>query len=399
VQNLAIFGSTGSVGTSTLDVVARHPDLFNVYALSASTSVDTLLEQCIAHQPKIAIMASSHSAQELTGKLAKLGQSHIQVQAGESALLDLASNQEVDSVMSAIVGAAGLLPTLEAVRAAKRVLIANKEPLVMTGDLFMREAGKSGATILPIDSEHNAIFQCLPDGRFSCGVRRVQLTASGGPFRGRIWSELSNITPDQACAHPNWSMGRKISVDSATMMNKGLELIEAAALFSIPASEVEIIIHPQSIIHSLVEYQDGSFLAQLGAPDMRIPIAHALSWPDRISSGAATLSLTDIARLDFQKPDMANLPCLRLARRAAEEGGTAPAVLNAANEVAVDSFLAEKISFTAIPTIIEKVMDSMPAIGLVSVEAVLQIDNEARERAVAVIESPHHKRHKRTKII
>ena len=387
MQNLAIFGSTGSVGTSTLDVVARHPDQFNVFALSASTSVDALLEQCISHQPKIAIMASSQAAQELTGKLAKLGQSHIQVQTGEAALLDLASNPEVDSVMSAIVGAAGLLPTLEAVRAAKRVLIANKEPLVMTGDLFMREALKSGATILPIDSEHNAIFQCLPDGQFSPAVRRVHLTASGGPFRGRIWSELSSITPEQACAHPNWDMGRKISVDSATMMNKGLELIEAAALFSIPASEVEIIIHPQSIIHSLVEYQDGSFLAQLGAPDMRIPIAHALSWPDRISSGAATLSLTDIARLDFQKPDIANLPCLRLARRAAEEGGTAPAILNAANEVAVDSFLSNKISFTAIPTVIEKVMDSMPVSSLVSVEAVLQIDNEARERALSAIES------------
>ena len=218
-------------------------------------------------------------------------------------------------------------------------------------------------------------------------MRRVHLTASGGPFRGRIWSELSNITPDQACAHPNWSMGRKISVDSATMMNKGLELIEAAALFSIPATEVEIIIHPQSIVHSMVEYQDGSFLAQLGAPDMRIPIAHALSWPNRISSGAATLSLTDIARLDFQKPDMANLPCLRLARRAAEEGGTTPAVLNAANEIAVDSFLSERISFTAIPTVIEKVMDSMPVMKLVSVEAVLQFDNEARERAVAAIDS------------
>jgi 1-deoxy-D-xylulose-5-phosphate reductoisomerase len=387
VQNLAIFGSTGSVGTSTLDVVARHPDQFNVFALSASTSVDTLLEQCISHQPKIAIMASSRAAQELNDKLAKLGEGHIQVQAGDRALLDLASNPEVDSVMSAIVGAAGLLPTLEAVRAAKRVLIANKEPLVMTGDLFMREALRSGATILPIDSEHNAIFQCLPDGQFSRAVRRVHLTASGGPFRGQIWSELSNITPEQACAHPNWTMGRKISVDSATMMNKGLELIEATALFSIPASEVDIIIHPQSIIHSLVEYQDGSFLAQLGAPDMRIPIAHALSWPDRISSGAATLSLTDIARLDFQKPNMANLPCLRLARQAAEEGGTAPAVLNAANEIAVESFLSNRISFTSIPAVIEEVMNSMPVISLVSVEAVLQIDNEARERALAAIES------------
>lgn len=387
MQNLAIFGSTGSVGTSTLDVVARHPDQFNVYALSASSSVEKLLEQCITHQPQIAIMASSQAAQQLTTKLAELGQSHIHVDAGEAALLGLASNPEVDTVMSAIVGSAGLLPTLEAVKAAKRVLIANKEPLVMTGDLFMLEAAKSGAIIVPIDSEHNAIFQCLPNGQSDHGVARVHLTASGGPFRGRRWTELLNITPDQACAHPNWSMGRKISVDSATMMNKGLELIEAAALFSIPASDVEIIIHPQSIIHSMVEYRDGSFLAQLGAPDMRIPIAHALSWPNRISSGAATLSLTDIARLDFQRPDMANLPCLRLARRAAEEGGTAPAVLNAANEVAVDSFLSEKIAFTAIPTVIENVMNSIQVVQLDSLDAVLQIDNEARERAVAAIES------------
>lgn len=387
MQNLAIFGSTGSVGNSTLDVVARHPDQFNVYALSASSSVDSMLEQCIVHQPEIAIMASSHAAQALARKLSELGHSHIQVQAGAAALVELASNPAVDSVMSAIVGAAGLLPTLEAVRAAKRVLIANKEPLVMTGGLFMREAAKSGATILPIDSEHNAIFQCLPQDQSNCGVSRVHLTASGGPFRGRAWSDLASITPEQACAHPNWSMGRKISVDSATMMNKGLELIEAAALFGIKASDVEIIIHPQSIIHSMVEYQDGSFLAQLGAPDMRIPIAHALSWPKRISSGAATLNLTDIARLDFQKPDMSNLPCLSLARRAAEEGGTAPAVLNAANEIAVESFLSKKISFTSIPLVIEKVMSSMPATELVSIEAVLQIDNEARERALAVIES------------
>lgn len=387
MQNLAIFGSTGSVGTSTLDVVARHPDQFNVYALCASSSVDTLLEQCTKYQPAIAVMASSRAAQELMEKLAKLGHSHIQVHAGEAALIDLANDPLVDCVMSAIVGAAGLLPTLEAVKSAKRVLIANKEPLVMTGDLFIREAAKSGATILPIDSEHNAIFQCLPDDQSGHGVSRVHLTASGGPFRGRVWEDLSDITPEQACAHPNWSMGRKISVDSATMMNKGLELIEAAALFNIPASHVDIIIHPQSIIHSMVEYQDGSFLAQLGAPDMRIPIAHALSWPKRISSGAATLSLTDIARLDFQKPDMANLPCLRLARRATEEGGTATAVLNAANEVAVASFLSKKISFTAIPTVIEKVMNLMPAVPLLSVEAVLQIDNEARKRAGTAIES------------
>jgi len=387
LQNIAIFGSTGSVGQSTLDVIARHPDRFSVTALSASTSVDKMAEQCAVFSPKFAIMADKESALRLTDKLVDLGLAQIEVKCGQTALTELAKSAEIDTLMAAIVGAAGLLPTLAAVRTGKRVLIANKEPLVMTGDLFMREAEKSGALILPIDSEHNAIFQCLPDDQSKLGVRRIHLTASGGPFRGRKWSELADITPAQACAHPNWSMGNKISVDSATMMNKGLELIEASALFGISATDVEVIIHPQSIIHSLVEYEDGSFLAQLGAPDMRIPITHALSWPQRIESGAVSLNLAEIARLDFEQPDMANLPCLRLAREAASEGGAAPAVLNAANEVAVGAFLQSRLGFTKIPELIESVINSTNFSAPQSIDDVLQIDNEVRQYASARLNS------------
>jgi len=289
--------------------------------------------------------------------------------------------------MAAIVGAAGLVPTLEAVKAGKRVLVANKEPLVMTGALFMQQAELSGATLLPIDSEHNAIFQCLPDNQNKADVAKLHLTASGGPFRGRYWQSLKDITPAQACAHPNWSMGRKISVDSATMMNKGLELIEASALFGLAAERVEIVVHPQSIIHSMVEYLDGSFLAQLGAPDMRIPIAHALSWPERIASGAQRLNLFEVARLDFEVPDMANLPCLALARQAAVAQGSAPAVLNAANEVAVDAFLREKIRFTDMPIMIETALEHLGEREFTSIDEVLQIDNEARQLAAAQIDS------------
>ena len=387
LQKIAILGSTGSVGQSTLDVIARHPDRFSVVALSASTSVDKMVEQCAAFSPAAAIMTDTESARQLADALNNRGLTQIEVQSGQAALAEIAQSTEIDTLMSAIVGAAGLLPTLAGVRAGKRVLIANKEPLVMTGDLFMREAKKFGALILPIDSEHNAIFQCLPDDQSKQGVRKIHLTASGGPFRGSKWSELVNVTPAQACAHPNWSMGNKISVDSATMMNKGLELIEASALFGISAADVEVIIHPQSIIHSLVEYNDGSFLAQLGAPDMRIPIAHALSWPQRIESGAFRLSLTEIARLDFEEPDMANLPCLRLARDAAIDGGAAPAVLNAANEVAVEAFLQTRIGFTKIPELIESVMNRSSYPGPQSIDDVLQIDNEARQLANAELNS------------
>jgi len=389
-QSIAIFGSTGSVGQSTLDVVALHPSAYSIYALTADKSAQKMLQQCRQFEPQVVVMTDDSAGDVLRGLLRNAGLGQIDVQTGDAALVELAKSAQVDAFMSAVVGAAGLLPTLTAVQAGKRVLIANKEPLVMTGDLFMSEARLSGATILPIDSEHNAIFQCLPDNQSKQGLRKIHLTASGGPFRNRVWSELADITPDQACAHPNWSMGRKISVDSATMMNKGLELIEAAALFDIPASKVEIVIHPQSIIHSMVEYSDGSFLAQLGAPDMRIPIAHALSWPDRIESGAKTLDITEIAQLDFHKPDMQNLPCLQLAREAAQCGGSAPACLNAANEVAVAAFLESQIRFTDIPRVIEAVLEKVEYAKLDSIEHVLQIDNEARRHARAALESIAH---------
>jgi 1-deoxy-D-xylulose-5-phosphate reductoisomerase len=387
MQRLAILGSTGSVGQSTLDVVALHPDRFTISALTANTNVTKMLAQCQQFRPQKVVMLESSAAELLLQLLAEVGLDQIDVMSGTDALCQIASSDCCDAVMSAIVGAAGLMPTLKAVQASKRVLIANKEPLVMTGSLFMAEARKSGAIILPIDSEHNAIFQCLPDDQNKRGVRKIHLTASGGPFLGRAWQDLSKITPAQACAHPNWSMGQKISVDSATMMNKGLELIEAAALFGLPAQQVDIIMHPQSIIHSMVEYTDGSFLAQLGSPDMKIPIAHSLSWPERIQSGAKTLDITEIARLDFQKPDMANLPCLRLARRAAEEGGSAPAVLNASNEIAVEAFLCGKIAFTDIPKVIEVAMNSIDHCDISDIENVLNIDNEARKVAIAQLDS------------
>ncbi|GHA00928.1 1-deoxy-D-xylulose 5-phosphate reductoisomerase [Arenicella chitinivorans] len=386
-QSLVILGSTGSVGQSTLKVIQLHPEKYDVVGLTANTNVNDMLAQCRQFKPQTVVMTEAQSAAELSLLLAQHGMSDITVESGADALTKLAAESAVSTVMSAIVGAAGLEPTLAAVRAGKRVLIANKEPLVMTGDLFMREAEASGAVILPIDSEHNAIFQCLPEDQSQRAVRKIHLTASGGPFRGRPWSDLQNITPDQACAHPNWSMGRKISVDSATMMNKGLELIEAAALFQISARKVEILIHPQSIIHSMVEYVDGSFLAQLGAPDMCIPIAHALAWPDRIRSGAETLDLAAIAQLDFHTPDMTNLPCLRLAREAADAGQSAPAILNAANEVAVDAFLQKKIRFTDIASVVADTLTAMPVTPVNSLENVLNIDNEARRVACASLES------------
>lgn len=387
MQRLTILGSTGSVGQSTLSVLSLHPELFRVEALTANSNVATMLQQCQKYHPNVVVMVEESAAQTLSDQLSSLGLTDIQVMSGAAALSEVAKANACDSVMSAIVGAAGLLPTLEAVRASKRVLIANKEPLVMTGDLFMKEAQVSGAVILPIDSEHNAIFQCLPDDQDKRGVRKIHLTASGGPFRGRNWTDLRDITPQQACAHPNWSMGQKISVDSATMMNKGLELIEASALFGLPAELIDIVVHPQSIIHSMVEYTDGSFLAQLGSPDMCIPIAHSLSWPERIKSGAKTLDITEIARLDFEKPDMKNLPCLRLARAAAVQGGAAPAILNAANEVAVDAFLQERIRFTDIPVIIESTLDAIEHVAVDDIGSVLNIDNEARQKATARLDS------------
>jgi len=387
MHTLSILGSTGSVGQSTLDVVARHHDRYKIVALSANTNVEKMLAQCEQFQPQFAVMADAAAAEQLAAVLKTSSATETEVLAGQEAINQIAAESSSESLMSAIVGAAGLLPTLEAVKAGKRVLIANKEPLVMTGDLFMREAQQVGATVLPIDSEHNAIFQCLPDNQSKSDVCKIHLTASGGPFRGQPWNELADITPEQACAHPNWSMGQKISVDSATMMNKGLELIEASALFGLSADRVDIVVHPQSIIHSMVEYCDGSFLAQLGSPDMRIPIAHALSWPERIASGAKTLDITEIAQLDFHKPDMSNLPCLALARQAAEQGGSAPAVLNAANEVAVDAFLNKRIGFTQIPIVIEAALDKLDACEITSIDNVLRIDNEARGLASAKLDS------------
>ncbi len=386
-QTISILGSTGSVGKSTLDVLARHPNEYSIFALTAFNNVEQALSQCIQFEPKLMVMVDDEAASRLASELSKAGLDNIHIESGREALLSAVNVDEVDAVMAAIVGAAGLVPTLAAVSAGKRTLIANKEPLVMTGDLFMQEAQKSGAIVLPIDSEHNAIFQCLPSDQSQRGVRKLHLTASGGPFLGRPWSSLEQITPDQACAHPNWSMGRKISVDSATMMNKGLELIEATALFGVPATSVDVVVHPQSIIHSMVEYDDGSFLAQLGAPDMKIPIAHALAWPDRISSGAASLDITEIARLDFQKPNMEDMPCLRLAREAAERGGALPIALNAANEVAVEAFLSNKIRFTSIPHIIESTMRSLETAKVSDLASVLNIDNEARALAEARLDS------------
>ncbi len=388
-ERLAVLGSTGSVGCSTLDVVRLHPERYTVEVLTANTQIAALREQIKEFRPSFAVVCDKDSAQLLQQEFVDNRITTILV--GSDSLSEVVALDSVDCVMAAIVGAAGLPSALKAVEHGKKVLIANKEPLVMTGNLFTHTAAQSGATILPIDSEHNAIFQCLPHDQSNRDVARIHLTASGGPFLGKAWAELSQITPDQACAHPNWSMGRKISVDSATMMNKGLELIEATALFGLPASQVEVLVHPQSIIHSLVEYVDGSFLAQLGAPDMRIPIAHALAWPDRVASGAAVLDLAAMSRLDFQAPDLDNIPCLALALAAASEGGKAPIALNAANELAVEAFLQEKIRFTDIPKVIDRAINTVLADGSNStpdsLNDVLNIDNEVRMRVRAELSS------------
>ena len=357
MQSVTVLGSTGSIGISTLDVLARHPDRYSVYALTANTSVDELFAQVMAFAPRYAVLREEAVAGAFAERLRAAG-SKAEVLSGETGLCEVAA--AADITMAAIVGAAGLLPTLAAVEAGKKVLLANKESLVMAGQLFIDAVAKSGATLLPIDSEHNAIFQCLPlaaeGGIKAQGVQRILLTGSGGPFRATPLAELASVTPDQACAHPNWSMGRKISVDSATMMNKGLELIEACWLFQTDPATIEIIVHPQSVIHSMVEYVDGSVLAQLGNPDMRTPIAHALAWPQRIHSGVSSLDIISQARLDFEAPDEERFPCLRLARDAAIRGGTAPAVLNAANEIAVAAFLDGKLAFVDIAQVIADVM-------------------------------------------
>lgn len=377
-----MLGATGSIGLSTLDVIGRHPERYQVFALSGYSQVEHLLALCLRHSPAFAVVPSADAALRLRADLAAAG-SATEVLEGEAGLCQVAAASEVDAVMAAIVGAAGLRPTLAAVEAGKKVLLANKEALVMSGALFMDAVRRSGAVLLPIDSEHNAIFQCLPGdyarGLGAVGVRRILLTASGGPFRETPSAQLEAVTPEQACAHPNWSMGRKISVDSASMMNKGLELIEACWLFDAAPAQVEVVVHPQSVIHSLVDYVDGSVLAQLGNPDMRTPIANALAWPERIDSGVAPLDLFAIARLDFQAPDPQRFPCLRLARQAAEAGHSAPAVLNAANEVAVEAFLQRRIRFPEIAGMIEQVLEQEPVVPLTSLDAVFAADQRARE--------------------
>lgn len=384
VQRITVLGATGSIGLSTLDVIARHPERYQVFALSGYSRLQELLALCLRHSPVFAVVPSAEAAQQLREQLAAAG-SRTEVLEGEEGLCQVAASPEVDAVMAAIVGAAGLRPTLAAVEAGKKVLLANKEALVMSGALFMQAVQRSGAVLLPIDSEHNAIFQCLPGdyarGLSQVGVRRILLTASGGPFRETPLAELAQVTPEQACAHPNWSMGRKISVDSASMMNKGLELIEACWLFDARPAQVEVVVHPQSVIHSLVDYVDGSVLAQLGNPDMRTPIANALAWPQRIDSGVAPLDLFAVARLDFQAPDEQRFPCLRLARQAAEAGKSAPAMLNAANEVAVEAFLQRRIRFPQIASMIEQVLDQEPVVAVQSLDAVFAADQRARQLA------------------
>jgi 1-deoxy-D-xylulose-5-phosphate reductoisomerase len=391
MMRVAVFGSTGSIGASTLDVLGRHPDRFVVAALAAATSHQRLFEQCCTHRPRVALLQDPVAAQALETALRAAGVA-TKVACGSDALLEVAGGSGVDAVMAAIVGAAGLPSTLAAARAGKRVLLANKESLVVGGALLVDAARAGGAALIPIDSEHNAIFQCMPQGveagRAASGVRRVILTASGGPFLRSPREQLARVTPEQACAHPRWSMGRKISVDSATLMNKGLELIEACVLFGMEPRQVEVVVHPQSIVHSLVEYVDGSILAQLGNPDMRTPIAHALGWPERIRSGVESLDLVAAARLDFEAPDVDRFPALRLAREAAETGGTAAAVLNAANEIAVAAFLDGRLGFAGIPEIIGRVLERHENEAATTLEAVLGADRWARDMAGLLLVEP-----------
>jgi 1-deoxy-D-xylulose-5-phosphate reductoisomerase len=381
MQHITILGSTGSIGTSTLDVVARHPDKFRIVALTANSQVDLLYKQCLQFRPAYAVMLDDAAAIRLRLLVREAGIA-TEILSGIAALEQVAVLPEVDAVMAAIVGAAGLRPTLAAARAGKKILLANKETLVMAGNVFMDAVRASGAMLLPIDSEHNAIYQALPrgyDGNLAAsGVRRILLTASGGTFRDIPLDALHNVTPDQACAHPNWVMGRKISVDSASMMNKGLEVIEAHWLFNADADHIQVVVHPQSVIHSLVEYVDGSVLAQLGNPDMRTPIAYGLAYPERIDAGVAPLDLFKVATMNFVAPDFERFPCLALAYQALRASGTAPALLNAANEVAVAAFLDSQISFLAIPAVIGAVLDSLPVVAVESLDDVLGADAEAR---------------------
>ena len=387
-MKLTVLGATGSIGASTLDVVARHPDRFEVVALTGHRQVDVLAAQCRQFRPAYAVVGSAADAQRLAGLLKDAGV-RTEVLHGPDALAQVASLPEVDAVMAAIVGAAGLPPTLAAARAGKRVLLANKEALVMAGAVFMAEVRRAGALLLPIDSEHNAVFQSMPHDYAGdmarSGVRRILLTASGGPFRTVPLDALTRVTPEQAVAHPNWVMGRKISVDSATMMNKGLEVIEAHWLFNAPADRIEVVIHPQSVIHSLVDYEDGSVMAQLGNPDMRTPIANALAWPQRIDSGVAPLDLFAVGQLNFERPDLARFPCLDLAYRALRAEGNAAAVLNAANEVAVAAFLERRLSYLGIAEIIAATLDAVPHAAVADLAAVMEADRQGRAAALDLL--------------
>lgn len=383
-QNITILGSTGSIGVSTLDVIRRHPERYRAYALCAHSQVDKLFAQCCEFQPVFAVVRDAALADDLAARCRAAGLTTV-VSHGVEALVELAQAPEVDSVMAAIVGAAGLEPTLAAACAGKKVMLANKEVLVMAGELFMHAVHQNGASLLPVDSEHNAIFQALPAdfarGLSNCGVSRILLTASGGPFRNTPLADLRAVTPEQACAHPNWVMGRKISVDSATMMNKGLEVIEARWLFDAPPEMIQVVVHPQSVLHSAVQYVDGSVLAQLGNPDMRTPIAYAMAWPERVDAGVAPLDLFAVGRLDFQAPDPVRFRCLQLAYDVLHEGGTAPAILNAANEAAVAAFLAGQLSFLGIAQLNEAVLAALPAMPESSLGDVLAADAEARRLA------------------
>lgn len=381
-EGLAILGSTGTIGANTLSVVSRHSGRYRVVALAARSSVETMETQCREHRPEFAVLADETAAADLRARLAGTATA---VLSGASALEEVVALPQVRHVLAGIVGAAGLLPTLAAARAGKRVLLANKESLVMSGRLFMDAIREGGAELIPIDSEHNAVFQCLPARPPRAGVRRILLTASGGPFRDRSPRDLESVTPEAACAHPNWEMGPKISVDSATMMNKALEVIEACWLFETVPDRVEVVVHPQSTVHSMVEYEDGSILAQLGTPDMRTPIAHALAWPERIDSGVPGLDFSVPLRLDFEPPDFGWAPCLRLGYEAARAGGTLPAVLNAANEVVVAAFLDRRAKFSAIPRVVEETLGRSVQREADSLDTILDEDAAAREIAAALV--------------
>ncbi|MBD8900115.1 1-deoxy-D-xylulose-5-phosphate reductoisomerase [Rhodanobacter sp. DHG33] len=383
MNKVAVLGATGSIGASTLDVIARHPERFRASVLSAHSNVTALAELCGRFRPELAVIADPALEGELARKLAAAGV-HCEVASGHDALTAAASGALCDTVVAAIVGAAGLASTLAAAQAGKRLLLANKESIVLGGPLLLQALRAGGGVLIPVDSEHNAIFQCLPGGRpdlAKSGVRRLVLTASGGPFRGRTRADLAAVTPDQACKHPKWSMGRKISVDSATLMNKGLEVIEAHHLFGAPADAIDVLVHPQSLVHSLVEYVDGSVLAQLGNPDMRTAIAHALAWPERVEAGVPPLNLAASGALQFEAPDLDTFRCLALAFQALRAGGDAPAILNAANEVAVEAFLAGTLPFLAIAEVVEAVLTELPSQTVVDVESLVARDGEARGAA------------------